>query len=78
MSPTPEFVPTHRGIPTVQQYLGATFFVDHFSDYTYIHLMIKIDGPANVEATLTFERIFSQNNLSVMHYHCDNGLLVIK
>jgi hypothetical protein len=36
VSPTPGFVPTHRGRPTTQRYIGATVFVDHFSDYTYV------------------------------------------
>ena len=30
ISPTPGFVPVHRGTPTKQRYVGATVFVDHF------------------------------------------------
>ena len=41
---TPGFIPNHRGIPTAHLYVGATVFVDHFSNFTYIHLMEKIDG----------------------------------
>ena len=34
ISPTPGFVPTHRGRPTTARYIGATVFVDHYSDFT--------------------------------------------
>ena len=37
--PTPGFIPTHRRTPTTKRYSGATVFVDHFSDFTYFHLM---------------------------------------
>ena len=42
--PTPFFIPTLRGRPATQNYVGATVFIDHFSDFTYIHLMEKLDG----------------------------------
>jgi hypothetical protein len=38
VSPTPGFVPTHRGRPTTARYIGTTVFADHFSDFTYVHL----------------------------------------
>ena len=44
ISPTPGFVPTHRGTPTLQRYKGATVFVDHYSDFTYVHLMIEMNA----------------------------------
>jgi hypothetical protein len=54
VSPTEGFVLTHRGTPTTLQYQGATIFVDHFSDFTYIHLMTKLDGKGTVEAKQAF------------------------
>ena len=33
-------------------------FVDHYYDFTYVHLMSKLDTEATVEAKLVFERIF--------------------
>ena len=50
VSPTPGFVPTHRGIPTLQRYKGATVFVDHYSDFTYTHLMTEMNAKSTVEA----------------------------
>jgi len=77
-SPTPGLVPTHRGIPTVSRYQGATVFVDHFSDFTYVHLMTKMDGESTVEAKLAFERVASEHGVKVLHYHADNGLFDTK
>ena len=74
VSPTPGFVPTHRGTPTTQRYFGATVFVDHFSDFTYVHLMTKMDAEATVEAKLAFEHIASSHGVTIQHYHADNGL----
>ena len=54
ISPTPGLVPTHRGKPTQTRYVGATVFVDHFSDFTYVHLMTQLDGPSTVEAKSAF------------------------
>ena len=78
ISPTPGFVPTHRGKPTNDRYLGATVFVDHYSDFTYVHLMTKMDAAATVEAKRAFERIANSYNVVVKHYHCDNGLFDTK
>jgi hypothetical protein len=55
ISPTPGFIPTHCGSPTFQHYWGATVFIDHFSDFSYVHLMIDMDANATVEAKLEFE-----------------------
>jgi hypothetical protein len=74
VSPTPGFVPTHRGKPTTTRYIGATVFVDHFTDFTYIHLMSKMDAESTVIAKQAFERTCSKYGVTVRHYHADNGL----
>ena len=43
VSPALGFIPPYWGRPTINRYVSATLFVDHFSDFTYIHLMEKID-----------------------------------
>lgn len=78
VSPTEGFVPTHRGKPTKQRYVGATVFVDHYSDYTYIHLMTKMDAESTVEAKLEFERHARSFGVTIRHYHADNGLFDTK
>ena len=74
ISPTPGFVPTHRGRPTTKRYRGATVFIDHYSDYTYVHLMMEMDADATVKAKQAFEQICSEHNVKIRHYHADNGL----
>mmetsp|Transcript_41992 Transcript_41992/g.101184 ORF Transcript_41992/g.101184 Transcript_41992/m.101184 type:complete len:1373 (+) Transcript_41992:2978-7096(+) len=78
VSPTPGFVPTHRGNPTLARYVGATVFVDHFSDFTYIHLMTEMNADATVLAKLAFERECATHGVSIRHYHADNGLFDTK
>ena len=65
ISPTPGFVPTHRGRPTTQQYRGATTFVDHYLDYTYVHLMTEMNAEATVKAKQAFERISATHNVKI-------------
>ena len=55
VSPTPGFVPTYRGTPTTKQDLCATIFVDHFSNFTYAHIMMEMNAENMVEAKLAFE-----------------------
>ena len=80
VSRTPGFVPTHRGIPTTKRYCGATIFVDHFSDFTYTHLMsgTSMNAEETVEAKLAFERIASSHGVTIQGYHADNGLFDTK
>jgi hypothetical protein len=59
---------------TTLRYQGATVFVDHFLDFTYLHLMTKMDGKSTVEAKLAFERVASSHGVNVLHYHANNGL----
>ena len=78
ISPTLGFVPTHRGRPTLQRYMGATIFVDHYSDFTYVPLMTTMDVAFTVEAKLAFERMAQSHSVKIKHYHCDNGLFDTK
>ena len=78
VSPTHGFVPIHRGNPTKKRYIGATIFVDHYSDFTYCHLMTEMNATTTVEAKLAFERLLATHNVIASHYHCDNGLFDTK
>ena len=76
--PTPGLVSTHRGTPTTKRYIGVTVFVDHFSNFTYAHLMTEINSETTVEAKLTFEQVCNAHGVRVVHYHTDNGLFYTK
>ena len=63
----------------MQRYEAAMVFVDHFSDFTYVHLMVgKLDMAATVQAKLAFERVAASHGIKIQHYHCDNGLFDTK
>ena len=78
ISTVPGFVPTHRGKPTLKRYVGATVFVDHFADFTYVHLMTELNAESTVEAKQAFERLSRSYNVKIKHYHADNGLFDTK
>jgi hypothetical protein len=78
VSPTAGFVPIHRGRPSLVRYIGATVFVDHFSDFTYVHLMTDMDAAATVAAKQAFERILRSHGVTAHHFHADNGLFDTK
>lgn len=72
-SPVPGFVPIGKGQPTTRRYRGATVFVDHASDFTYVHMMTALTTAETIEAKHAFERLALQHGVRVRHYHCDNG-----
>lgn len=74
ISPTPGFVPIHYGLPTTKRYVGATAFVDHFSDLTYVHLMTEMTAASTVTSKEAFERLSASYNVRIRYYHCNNGL----
>ena len=74
VSPTKGFFPVHRGNPTTKRYIGATVFVDRYSDFTYTHLMTEMNAETTVEAKLAFECLVSTHDIHIRNYHCDNGL----
>ena len=67
-----------RGKAAKARYVGATVFVDHFSDLTYVHLMTNLDGDSTVEAKLAFERFAKSHGVHIQHYHANNGLFDTK
>ena len=78
VSPTPGFIPTHRGRPTTNRYIGATVFCDHYSDFTYVHLMTKMDAESTIKAKEAFKRLASKSGNVIRHYHADTGLFDTK
>ena len=72
--PTPGFIPTNWGRPTTQRYVGATLFVDYFSDFAYIHLMEKLDGESTIKAKHTFEHVCKSHSKTLQYHHSGNRL----
>ena len=57
----------------VKRYVVATVFVDHYYDFTYIHLISKLDAGSTVKSRMEFERICDSCGVKVLHYNADNG-----
>ena len=55
------------------KYVGATIFVDHHTDFTYVHLMRDFSVEATVEAKNAFERMANSYGVTIKAYHADNG-----
>ena len=53
-------------------------FCDHYSDFTYIHLMTKMHAESTVKAKEAFECLASESGNIIRHYHADNGLFDTK
>ena len=73
VSPIPGLIAQMKGIPTKARYTGATIFVDHFSDITYVHLQKSLSAAETIEAKHAFERWTNSCGVKVTHYHADNG-----
>ena len=62
-----------KGRITGHRYQYATVFIDHYSDYTYVHLQETLTSADTITAKKAFEAKCRMHNVPVMHYHCDNG-----
>jgi hypothetical protein len=64
------------GLPTRERYKIATVFVDHASDYSYVHLQSDSSLKQTLIAKREFERHAACTNVIVKRYHADNGRFV--
>jgi hypothetical protein len=48
-------------------------FVDHISNYIYVHLMKDFTITEILLAKMAFKKLCARANCSVKHYHADNG-----
>ena len=72
-SSIPGFLAQLKGRITGRRYGYATVFVDHFSDYTYVHMSESNTSVETIQAKHAFEARSSMMGVKVQHYHCDNG-----
>jgi GAG-pre-integrase domain len=76
ISTIPGLIAQLKGIPTRQRYQLATIFVDHASDYTFVHFQTSASSLETVQAKQEFERHASGAGVTIKRYHCDNGRFV--
>ena len=58
----------------VKRSWGATKFLDHVSDYGYVHLMRDLTLDETLLAKGEMEKVMEQVGIYVKHYHADNGI----
>ncbi|KAL7546945.1 LOW QUALITY PROTEIN: hypothetical protein ACHAWF_014538, partial [Thalassiosira exigua] len=68
-----KLIPQISGFLTSKRFWGCTTFVDHVSDFVYVHLMRDFTLEETLLAKAAWEKILIQANRKVKHYHVDNG-----
>ena len=68
-SPISGFIPIVKGQPMTKHYRGATVFIDHTIDFTYVHLNQALTMEETLDTKHAFEQVANQHGV---HIHCDN------
>ena len=66
-------IPQRTGKLMNARYVGATIFVDHYSDYVYAHLMRDLISEAILEAKNAWEKLAGTHAVRIQRYRADNG-----
>ena len=53
--------------------VGATVFVDHFSDHVYVYLMRNLTLEETMLAKSAYERFLNSVGVTARAYHADSG-----
>ena len=61
------------GFLTSKRTWECTTFVDHVSDYVYVHLMRDFTLEERIQAKTAYEKLLTRTNRRASHYHADNG-----
>jgi hypothetical protein len=75
-SKTPGLLGQLKGIPTKARYRVATIFVDHISDFTFVHMQQTTNASETLEAKNQFESYARSHGVNIKHYHADNGRFI--
>ena len=74
VSSTPGLIAQMAGFLTKKRYKYACVFVDHQSDFSYVHLMQSQSTDEAIAAKQAFEVYAESHGVEVKHYHADNGI----
>ena len=72
-SPLPGFILITKGKPTVKKYRSASVFMDHVSNFTYVHPNELLTTQETIDTRHAFECVAEQHGVKILHYHCQNG-----
>lgn len=70
----PGLVPQLHNCPTNKRFYFATIFVDIFGKLNYIYLHTSYNAENKLVVKSDFEHFASTSNITIWHYHCDNGV----
>ena len=73
ISAQPGLIPQMAGALTSRRIWGCTNFVDHVSDFVYVHLMQDLTLDETMLSKVAFEKICDRAGRTVKHYQADNG-----
>ena len=73
VSAHPGLIPQMSGFLVNQRLWVSTTFVDHVSDYVYVHLMRDLSLTETFLEKSAMEKIMAQAGRTIKHYHADNG-----
>ena len=72
-STTPGLIPQTSGFLTNRRYWAATIFVDHATNYGFVHLQEDQTLQSTLQAKLAYENHASTCGVKIRKYHADNG-----
>ena len=73
VSAHPGLIPQLSGRLTRHRIWGACIFVDHFSDFFFLHLMQSISDEETLAAKTAYESFAATHGVTIHHYRADNG-----
>jgi len=73
ISAQPGLVPQEKGIMTRARICAATVSVDYVTGYIHVGLMRDQSGDSTLQCKHEFEHLCATRDVSVKHYHADNG-----
>jgi hypothetical protein len=75
---TPGLVAQSTGILMKRRHSCATIFVDQASGLDFVYPQESTSAKNTLAAKQAFERFAKKHNVTIKHYHCDNGIFASK
>ena len=73
ISSQPGLIPQMSGFLTSKIIRGCTTFMNHVSDFVYVHLIRDFTLDKTLLEKAAWEKVLAQAGRKVKHYHADNG-----
>jgi len=66
-------IPQMSGFLTHTRYWAATVFVNHVSEYNFVHFQKQQTNVETLQAKAAYKRHAAKSNVTIKKYHADNG-----